>query len=380
MSRLKNSIVSAFAGMTIAMSQASAQTPPPWQATTTPATGSGAEACTHAGSEGDVFCFGLRCAADGMPEWFIHQVGGDSAEGDVAVSLVVDGRSHVTLPMTPRTAPAGEWSLSAAFDPVRDRSALDMLKGGAGLYVVVGGVSGAHLSLRGSSRQIETTLASCTAGGQPAAPAAAINDPHGAVLALAARQGCEATESEIFNAITQAGFGAWDANLFVTNASENGKLQLIDRTDLLYRVAGCTVEKDAMAVDPDATELTLTSNDLPPILVAAMEEIATMCGDAYDKDEQGETALMAEDIDGDGIYDFLLDHVQFCPSRIVEVCGASHCPMTLLVSNGGTWRQFDYNLQGYREFSKEGFLFQCDDASRKAGVFMENGALTERGC
>ena len=105
-----------------------------------------------------------------------------------------------------------------------------------------------------------------------------------------------------------------------------------------------------------------------------------MCGNAFLTEGRSTEALLAEDIDGDGTYDFLLDHAQFCPAAIMTMCGASNCPMTLFVSNKGTWRQFDYILQGYKEFTAQGFLFECSTPNRKAGVFMENGRLIERNC
>lgn len=369
-----------------------AQTSPPWSPIPYPAMGRGSAACTHAGGQGDVFCFGLRCnASDGMPEWFTYQVGGDSADGEVRVDLIVDGRSRSTLLMSQSRTPQGEWSFAAPHDPARDRSMLDRLRAGSGLSVMVGGVSGAHLSLRGSSREIGRAIAMCRAAGAPAekAPSTAgsasdgtFGEPYDAVAAMMGGQGCEATESEIVKAITEAGFGIWDANLFVADGAEDGTLELVDRTDEVYtyRLAGCATGRNALAVDPGAAGLTLASGQLPPPVRAQLDEIAAACGDAFRTEGRSGNAFLADDLDGDGIYDFLLDHAQFCPSQMPVLCGASRCPFTLFVSGGDEWRRFDFILQGYREFSEKGFLFMCSTDDRKAGVFMESGELTRRDC
>lgn len=153
-----------------------AQTPPAWSEIQFLAMGQGRAACTHLSGQGDVFCFGLRCTAENIPEWFTYQVGGDSVEGDARVNLIVDGRGHSTLFMKQKPTPQGEWSFAAPFNPSRDRSVVDRLKSGSDLYVLVGGASGAQLSLRGSSRQIDHALAMCQGGGvasdssEPATP------------------------------------------------------------------------------------------------------------------------------------------------------------------------------------------------------------------
>src|SRR5690606_35373981 len=142
------------------------------------------------------FCFGLRCSATaGTAEWFTYQVGGDSLEGEMRVSLVFDGRSHSTLSMQQAETPAGEWSFSAPYDPSRDRSTVERLKSGSSFYVLVGGVSGAHLSLRGSSRELERALEMCTREEDAVARQAGTPE---SLHFLKSRPGCEATETEIF--------------------------------------------------------------------------------------------------------------------------------------------------------------------------------------
>lgn len=383
MNQFKRSLGGIVAVLLALSTTATAQTMPPWSSIPYPAMGNGVAACDHLGDQGDVFCFGLRCTVENTLEWFTYQVGGDSIEGEARVNLIIDGRRHSTLFMKQGKTPQGSWAFSAPYDAASDRSIVEQLKSGSGLYVLVGGASGAQLSLRGSSREIDRAFAMCRAGGQsqPAATSdKAINEPYDAVLAMASRQNCEATESEIFTAITEAGFDAWSANLFISSGAEDGTLTLIDRTDFKYRLALCEAGKDALAVDPDAKELAVTADQLPQPVQTAIGDIAAMCGNAFLTDGRSPQALLAEDIDGDGTYDFLLDHAQFCPSQILTMCGASHCPLSLFVSDKGAWRRFDFILQGYKEFTAQGFLFECSTANRKAGVFMENGKLTERNC
>lgn len=371
-----------FAALSCLSTTATAQTLPSWSAIPHSAMGRGSAACDNPGDQGDMFCFGLRCSAsDDSPEWFTYQVGGDSLTGEVNVSLVVDGRRHTSLLMKQGETPQGIWSFSTPYDRSAHASAVGQLKSGSGLYVLVGGATGAALSLRGSARALDRALAMCGAG-QPQAAAedaagGRIAEPFDAVLAMAARQGCLATESEIFEAITGAGFGAWDANLFVTQGTEDGTLTPESGR---FRVAGCSAGKDALSVDPDASGLELTADQLPSPVRQGLGEIAAMCGDAFHADRRSPDALLAEDIDGDGTYDFLLDHARFCPSATANICGASHCPMMLFVSDKGSWRRFDFILQGYKEFTENGFLLMCSTDARKAGVFMDGGTLTERDC
>lgn len=297
---------------------ARAQNPPSWSDISYSAMGHGSVACSHAGNQGDIFCFGLRCSAsDNAPEWFTYQVGGDSVDGDVRVNLIVDGRDHSTLLMTQQDTAHGEWSFAAPYDPLRHDPIVDRLKAGSSVYVLVGGVAGAALSLRGSARELDRALALCESNIAVEAPAAS---------------------------------------------------------------AGAAISLDPLAFQPDATGLELTIEQLPRPVREEIEQIAAMCGNAFQIEGRHRQAIMATDIDGDGTYDFLLEHALFCPSEILMMCGASNCPHTLFVSANDTWRRFDFILQGYKEFSEEGLLFMCSTDSRKAGVFMENGVLTQRHC
>jgi hypothetical protein len=276
-------------------------------------------------------------------------------------------------------------SYDAAFSQAGHQSLVQLLKSGNRLTVGSDQFAAFTLPLRDSAAALTALLAECplTASAGTAvgnAPAERFFEPYDAVLAVASRQGCEITEDEIFAAITEAGFDAWSANQFVTIGAEDGTLTLIDPADFKYRLPLCGVKKDALAVKSDATELVVTSGELPPAVRSTIDEIAAMCGNAFQTEGRRPQALLAEDIDGDGTYDFLLDHVQFCPDAILTMCGASHCPMTLFVSDKGAWRRFEYILQGYKELSPKGFLLQCGTSGRKAGVFMQNGQLVHRNC
>lgn len=145
-------------------------------------------------------------------------------------------------------------------------------------------------------------------------------------------------------------------------------------------MCGVSSKPEALRVTPGATELTVTPQQLPTPVLAEMRNIAAICGTAFKTTDRNPNALLAEDINQDGVYDFLLDQAQFCPDAILTMCGASHCPFTLFVSNNGSWRRFDFILQGYKEFTRRGFLLQCSNEARKAGVFMENGELKQRNC
>lgn len=306
MTMFKKAFAAALVILLCLSAPAIAQTPPPWVSIRVPAMGQGGAACTHVSGGGDVFCFGMRCSAsDNAPEWFTYQVGGDSVEGEALVNLIVDGRSHDALVMRQGDTPRGEWSFSAPFDPALHGSIVDRLRAGAGLYVLVGGVSGAQLSLRGSAREIDRAMSICRA----------------------------------------------------------------ERTAPIPGVA-----------DPAADGLSLSFDQLPLPVQAGIAEIAQMCGPAFGVNGREGRPIRAADIDGDGQYDFLLEHVLFCPSELLTICGASNCPHTLFVSANGAWRRFDFILQGYREFSAQGLLFMCSAQWRKAGVFMENGVLVQRYC
>jgi len=332
-------------------------------------------------------CVRLQCLTmdGGGIHWMIDAAEpGHSAES-ASVTWTIDDAAVLLSMNKAGPAEGGIQSYDAAFNQADHQTLLQRLKSGNRLTVGSDQFAAFNLSLRGSAAALTTLLTECpstvSAGSEPGnLPAQGFSGPFDAVLAMAAIQQCEATESEIFAAITKAGFSTWDANLFITSGAENGTLTLIDRDNFKYRVTECKSVKDALAVDPDAAELTVTSDQLPSPVRTVIGEIAGMCGSAFQTTGRSPQALLAEDIDGDGTYDFLLDHAQFCPSAITSMCGASHCPMTLFVSGKGQWRRFDFILQGYKEFTPKGFLFQCDNPARKAGVFMESGQIVHRNC
>jgi len=106
-----------------------------------------------------------------------------------------------------------------------------------------------NLSLRGSNKAITQLLAECPFAGEADAAAVkaavlAWDAPFEAVDALAAKQGCIISESEIFDTMMQAGADAWSVNQFVVNGSQNGTLKPLGETDdeYRYRLAGCVAQ------------------------------------------------------------------------------------------------------------------------------------------
>src|SRR5690606_32677089 len=127
-------------------------------------------------------------------------------------------------------------SYDAAFYQADHQTLVQRLKGGNRLTVSSDQFAAFNLSLRGSGAALTTLLAECpltVSADTPSdnIPAQLFSEPFDAVLAMAAKQDCEAIESEIFTAITKAGFSDWDANLFISSGAEDGTLTLIDRTD-----------------------------------------------------------------------------------------------------------------------------------------------------
>lgn len=332
-------------------------------------------------------CVRLQCLKmdGGGVQWMVDAREPGGSPESTSVSWRIDGLI-VSMTMN-KAGPSdnGIQSYDAEFSPATHDQLVRYLRTGNRLTVASDQFVDLSLSLRGSSAALKTLLAECPltasmGGVSPKAPAEKFTEPHDAVVAMASKQGCQATEEEIFAAITGAGFGDWDANQYVVIGSKSGFLKVIDRTNFTYQISDCQVQKDALTVDPSAASLTVKSSELPQPVRAKIGEIALICGTAFKIEGRDEKAVLADDIDGDGTYDFLLDHAQFCPDAVTSMCGASHCPVTLLVSNKGTWRQFDYILQGYKEFSTEGFLLQCPDPKQKAGVFLENGKLVQKDC
>jgi hypothetical protein len=335
----------------------------------------------------DRHCVRLQCLTmeGGDVSWGIDAPEPGYSAESASVTWTIDGAT-VLLPMN-KAGPAdnGIQSYDAAFSQSDHQTLVQRLKSGNRLTLGSDQFAAFNLSLRGSGAALTTLLAECPLIASTDTPSAAatveqFSEPFDAVLAMAAKQECEATEAEIFTAITDAGFSDWDANQFVAIGAKDGTLQLIDRVDFKYRVTKCKAEKNALAVNSDATELAVTADQLPQPVRSTINDIAAMCGNAFLTEGRSPEALLADDIDGDGTYDFLLDHAQFCPDAILTMCGVSHCPMTLFVSDKGAWQRFDFILQGYKEFTAQGFLFQCNDPAQKAGVFMENGKLIERNC
>lgn len=334
-------------------------------------------------------CVRLQCLTmdGGGVHWMIDAPAPDYSAESTSVEWKVDAAS-VSLPMN-KAGPAdnGMQSYDATFNQANHQNLVRLLKSGNLLTVGSDQFAPFSLSLQGSGAALVTLLAECPltaatgkASGNPAFES--FSEPYDVVLVLMAKQGCAATESEIFTAITKAGFGAWDANLFIAEGAKDGTLSLIDKLDDIYtyRLSECSGKKSALAVDPTATELTLTADQLPQPVRAIIGDITEICGDAFKTREPSEKAILGEDVDGDGTYDFLINHRRFCPDAALTMCGASRCSMTLFVSANGDWRRFDFTSQDYKELTSQGLLFECSADARKAGVFMENGELVRRDC
>jgi len=66
------------------------------------------------------------------------------------------------------------------------------------------------------------------------------DDPFDAVLQMASRQNCIATESEIFETFIDAGGDMWTANLIFTTGAESGALVVVSKTpEFTYRITQC---------------------------------------------------------------------------------------------------------------------------------------------
>lgn len=295
-----------------------------WQASNDGKGSMSAEVCLSGSPR---LCVKLQCYAwkDGGVYWNIDAPEPEHSPESTSVTWVVDKRLIMKMEMTKGWPGNGVQTYEADFDQAAHQGLEQALKGGSRLTVSSDQFAPFTVSLRGSDSALSQTLAECPltqSKGSTAVQATSPIKQHGAV----------------------------------------------------------ETEKNALAVSPDTKKLTVTAAQLPQPVRTTISEIAAMCGNAFLTEGRSTEALLAEDIDGDGTYDFLLDHAQFCPAAIMTMCGASNCPMTLFVSNKGTWRQFDYILQGYKEFTAQGFLFECSTPNRKAGVFMENGRLIERNC
>lgn len=298
-----------------------------WQASNDGKGSMSAEVCLSGSPR---LCVKLQCYAwkDGGVYWNIDAPEPEYSPESTSVTWVVDKRLVMKMEMTKGWPGNGVQTYEADFDQTKHQGLTEALKGGSRLTVSSDQFANFTVSLRGSGAALGQTLADCP---------------------LTQSKGSTAVQSP-------------------SVVEPDGEAK---------------TGKNDLAVDPNAKELAITAAQLPQPVRTTISEIAAMCGSAFLADlTEGRSAeaLLAEDIDGDGTYDFLLDHAQFCPDAIMTMCGASHCPMTLFVSNKGTWRQFDYILQGYKEFTAQGFLFECSTPNRKAGVFMENGRLIERNC
>lgn len=362
-----------FAGVTGTV----AQTPPQWSPISYPSMGTGSAACDHLGGQGDVFCFGLRCSATGgAAEWFTYQVGGDSLEGELRVNLVFDGRSHSTLYMQQADTPSGEWSFSALYDPVRDRSTLTRLKGGGSFYVLVGGVSGAHLSLRGSSKHLDQALAICRRdGGTPAQKKAGNKKAPDSLQFMQSRPGCEATEAEIFETLVEAGYGVGGVNQAIVDWANDGTLRLVERAEegYRYRLAECEEPKAAAAGDG-------VGETYPAVVLPLIDEARLLCEGASREAVFDPKALSTKDINSDGVPDYIvkMEHLA-CPSGFRPFCGARLCEIAYFIS-AGDGHLSDRMLAYDAFFQDDAIAMPCGGKEKVATIRERGGRIIKTDC
>lgn len=360
-----------------------------------------AEACVARSSRQ---CVRLQCLAvqGGGIHWYIDAPGPGYSPESTNVTWEIDGRNF-TVAMT-KAGPADNriQSYEGKFDPAAHQGLIERLKTGKSLTIGSSQFRAFTVPLRGSGAALSEILSACpfTASIKDISsnvPAKQIAEPLDAVRDFASGQSCVANEDEIFQAITNAGFGVWDANQFVVRGTKNGTLQFIGKANGVhsYRVIGCqaglktrvpvdfsstNASPNVLTVNPNATELNIASRHIPQPVRQRRVEIAAACGADFQTKNRDEKAFLADDVNADGVYDFLLDHNLFCPARTKTFCDASGCLLSLFVSNNGDWQMYEIVAHGYKEFTTNGLLLTCINDRKKAGVFMENGRLVQRNC
>lgn len=383
MTRPERVIGGALAALLALATTAAAQNAAVWQAHNDGQGFISAQACAPNSTR----CVRLQCLAfeGGGVHWYVDAPEPSYSPESTNVTWEIDGQ-RFTLRMT-KAGPAENrmQSYETAFDASNHGLLVERLKAGNRLTVASDQFSPSTVSLRGSGAALTQTLSACPltdAGFEPAA-ATPIDQPFDAVMAMMAAQSCMATESEIFDAITNAGFGIWDANQFIALGAENGTLLPLDHAngEHRYRLTNCTTNENALAVDPNATELNLVSDQIPQPVSKRIAEIAAACGPDFQTAEgRDQNAFLAEDINADGTYDFLLEHALFCPTQRKALCDPSGCPYSLFVSGNSGWQTFEFVASGYKGFTTEGLLLTCGAEADKAGVFVEDGKLIRRDC
>lgn len=212
-----------------------------WQASDDGKGATSAEACLSGAPR---LCVRLLCIAgrDGNVYWTIDAPEPEYSPETTSVSWTVDGRTVMHLQMRKGWPGNGIQTYEADFDQTRHQSMVDALKSGNLLTVHSDQFVPFSVSLRGSGAALGQTLDTCPLTGsaknkaiQPATPVESFDLPLDAVKALMAAQDCKATETEIFNAITNGGFGTWDANQFVVGGAEDGTLVLLEKADGIYK-------------------------------------------------------------------------------------------------------------------------------------------------
>lgn len=229
-------VVSAAALLVMSISPAWAD----WQANNDTKGSMGAQACVSGSSR---LCVKLQCYAwqDGGVYWNIDAPEPDYSPESTSVSWTIDGRTVMLFEMTKGWPGDGIQTYESDFDQTAHQGLVDSLKNGNRLTVSSDQFVPFTVSLRGSGAALNQTLADCpltnAASNMPiqTASVGSFEQPFDAVTALMVAQGCKATETEIFDAITNGGFGIWDANQFIVNAAENGTLVLLDKADGIHK-------------------------------------------------------------------------------------------------------------------------------------------------
>lgn len=217
-----------------------------WQARNDTKGSISAQACLSGSPR---LCVKLQCFAwkDGGVYWNIDAPEPDYSAESTSVSWTIDGRTLMHLEMRKGWAGDGIQTYEADFDQTAHQGLVGSLKNGKRLTVSSDQFVPFTVSLRGSGTALSQAMADCPLTNAasnlplPTAPTESFDQPFDAVKALMVAQGCKATETEIFDAITNGGFGIWDANQFIVTASENGTLVLLDKTDGIhkYRLGAC---------------------------------------------------------------------------------------------------------------------------------------------
>ncbi|GEM_PF-1856348 len=194
--------------------------------------------CTSNGNCAHLQCLDME---GGGVYWLVGAPEPDYSPESTKVRWVIDGEIF-TLSMS-KAGPTenGTQTYEAAFDVAAHADMVRQLQNGSQLTIGSKQFGTFTVTLRGSGAALAQTIAACPAIGSATTLATPASEPMDAVRALMDAQGCEATESQIVEAITTAGFGIWDANQFIAIGAESGALVSLDSADgeYAYRLSEC---------------------------------------------------------------------------------------------------------------------------------------------